>query len=117
MTHATSAAAEIGLPATILPFPTDRVRAPFECELYEKRTMDRCFIAASVANQYRILTPGEASAVVANVINERGAEVIAHVLEQNAAAIVTLRAVLASLIEADRRIATAADSILQARGI
>ena len=117
MTNTRSAIAT-GLPTPILPFPTHLARPPLPSSgLLDRSTWDRCFAQANAAEQFRDMADQRADATVHRMVATFGAQAIADALERNAAAIGTLRAIVASLVEDDRRLAAAADRLLQAEGI
>ncbi len=98
----------------VLIFPLARARpSKATSNLFDAQVATRCFHAASVANRYRATSQGDAVAGLRTM----GVVSIANLLEENALAITTLRAVLASLLESDRRIAAAADALLRQQGL
>ncbi len=102
----------------VLPFPAHLARAPHHSGgLLDKATWDRCWVQAHVADWWREVEPEAAEAAAREMMEVLGIDALAKVLEQNADAIGVLRAMLASLIEADRRLAAAADRVLQSRGM
>ena len=106
--------AATGLPPSILAFPSERTRPPAPRNgLLDRASWDRMFVAARVADQFRASDAGQIVTSVAQMIGDQGAASVARILEENAAALAALRGVVASLTEADRRLAAAADRYLQ----
>ena len=109
-----SSAAATGLPPSILAFPSERVRpsAPNN-GLLDKVAWTRRLTTALVADQFR---GDDAEGQVAQMILEHGADSIVRILDENAATLSALRAIVANLAEADRRIAAGAARWLDETG-
>ena len=99
--------------AAVITFPVARTRPPTASHLLDPYLWNRTHAAASFADLFRAASIDEAVAGM----REMTFSALAHLLEDNTIAIATLRAVIASLIESDRRMATAADALLRQRGL
>ena len=114
MPNPTVPAAATGLPSSILTFPAERARPPAPSNgLLDKASWARRLTTALVAEQFR---GDNADGLVAQMILEYGADSIARMLSENAATLSALRAVVANLAEADRRIAAGAARWLDEKG-
>ncbi|MDR3461722.1 MAG: hypothetical protein P4L76_05330 [Beijerinckiaceae bacterium] len=91
-----------------MPFQARHTRAP---AVPGKEQWDTCFVIARVAAQFRDLEPAEVESSLAELISDMGVGTVARMLEDNTSAISMLRGVLASLMEADRRMAVAARTL------
>ena len=98
MPNTTVPAAATGLPPSIFAFPSERARPPAPSNgLLDRASWDRMWVADMIVDQ--------------------GADSVARILDENAASVSALRGVVASLTEADRRLAAAADRYLQQEGV
>ncbi len=116
MPNSTVPAADLGLPAHIIPFPTERTRPPAA----SSRRLDahewwRCFSVAWALEPYG--DSAAADGAIVAMIAEGSPAGVARLLEESAGALALLRGVVASLAAADRRVAAAADRLLRAEGL